>query len=86
MCRQVVRFDSKNKREDFQEQSIREAEIPPDEYYPKGYKPELISAWPTTKPLFIPAARVPRGLWLHGKPAAAAQPGPDGEAGKRPAK
>ena len=47
----------RNKREDFQEQSIRDAEIPPDEYYPKGYKPELIPAWPTDKPIFIPADR-----------------------------
>ena len=37
----------RNKRQDFQEQSIRDAEIPPDEYYPKGYKPELIPFWPT---------------------------------------
>lgn len=67
----------RNKREDFQEQSIRDAEISPDEYYPKGYKPELIPAWPTGKPIFIPADKVPPGLWLHGKPAAGAQPGPD---------
>ena len=37
----------RNKRQDFQEQSIRDAEIPPDDYYPKGYKPELIPFWPT---------------------------------------
>ena len=66
----------RNKRPDFQEQSIRDAEIPPDEYYPKGYKPELIPFWPTDKPIFIPAAQVPPGLWLKGKPAAAAQPAP----------
>lgn len=61
-------------------QSIHDAEIPPDEYYPKGYKPELIPAWPTGKLIFIPADQVPPGLWLHGKPAAAAQPAPAGEA------
>ena len=64
----------RNLRPDFQEQSIRDAEIPPDEYYPPGYKPELIPFWPTTKPIFIPAAQVPPGLWLGGKPAAATQP------------
>ena len=56
----------RNKRQDFQEQSIRDAEIPPDDYYPKGYKPELIPFWPTSKPVFIPAEQVPRGLWLNG--------------------
>jgi hypothetical protein len=71
----------RNKREDFQEQSIRDAEIPPDDYYPKGYKPELIPFWPTDKPIFISADKVPPGLWLHGKPAAAAQPGPDAKDG-----
>ena len=74
----------RNKRQDFQEQSIRDAEIPPDEYYPKGYKPELIPFWPTSKPIFIPADQVPPGLWLNGKPAAAAQPAPAGEASKSP--
>ncbi len=66
----------RNKRPDFQEQSIRDAEIPPEEYYPKGYQPELIPFWPTDKPIFIPASQVPLGLWLNGKPAAAAQPTP----------
>ena len=64
----------RNKRQEFQEQSIRNAEISPDDYYPKGYKPELIPFWPTTKPLFIPAEQVPAGLWLVGKPAAAPKP------------
>lgn len=56
-------------RPDVQEQSIRDAEIPPDEYYPEGYQPELIQGWPTKKPIFIPKDMVPPGLWLHGKPA-----------------
>jgi hypothetical protein len=76
----------RNKRQDFQEQSIRDAEIPPDDYYPKGYKPELIPFWPTSEPIVIPAEQVPPGLWLKGKPAAAAQPAPDGEASKSPEK
>lgn len=60
----------RNKREHFQEQFIRDAEIPPEEYYPEGYKPDLIPAWPSDKAIFIPAAQVPPGLWLHGKPDA----------------
>ena len=52
----------RNRRQDFQEQSIRDAEIPPDDYYPKGYKPELIPFWPTSKPIFIPAGQ--GAAWL----------------------
>ena len=43
---------------------------------PQGLQPELIPFWPTDKAIFIPAAQVPPGLWLKGKPAAAAQPAP----------
>ena len=43
-----------NKREDIQQRSIRDAQIPPGDYYPKGYEPELIEEWPTTRPVFIP--------------------------------
>ena len=64
----------RNRRPDVQEQSIRDAQIPPDDYYPKGYKPDLLESWPTEKPIFIPKDLVPPGLWLHGKPAAAAAP------------
>jgi ribonuclease BN (tRNA processing enzyme) len=42
-------------RSDIQQQSIRDAEIPPENYYPEGYAPEPITEWPTDKPLFIPA-------------------------------
>jgi ribonuclease Z len=41
-------------RSDIQQKSIRDAEIPPADYYPEGYAPELITEWPTDKPLFIP--------------------------------
>jgi ribonuclease Z len=41
-------------RSDIQQQEIRDLEIPPSDYYPEGYKPELITEWPTAKPLFIP--------------------------------
>lgn len=62
------------KRQDIQEQSIRDAEIPPEVYYPEGYKPELIPYWPTDKDIFIPADKVPQSMWLKGKPAEATKP------------
>lgn len=51
----------KYKRSDIQQQSIRDAEIPPEKYYPEGYAPELLTEWPTEKPLFIPAEMMPGG-------------------------
>ena len=54
----------RNTRATTQQQSIRDAEIPPDSYYPKGYKPELLEDWPTEKQVFIPMDKVPPGLWL----------------------
>jgi len=56
-----------NRRQDFQEQSIRDAEIPPEAYYPPGYRREPIPFWSTGNSIFIPAAQVPPGLWLKGK-------------------
>ena len=49
----------KNRRQDIQEQSIRDAEISPDKYYPKGYQPELLTLWPSEKPIFLPENMVP---------------------------
>lgn len=46
---------AKYNRSDIQQKSIRDAEISPKKYYPKGYAPEMIDEWPTKKPLFIPA-------------------------------
>jgi ribonuclease BN (tRNA processing enzyme) len=46
---------AKYNRSDIQQQSIRDAEIPPENYYPEGYAPEPITEWPTDKPMFIPA-------------------------------
>lgn len=43
----------KYSRSDIQQQEIRDAEISPDSYYPQGYAPELITEWPTDKPIFI---------------------------------
>ncbi len=51
----------KYSRSDIQQQSIRDAEIPPEEYYPEGYAPELLTEWPTKKPIFIPAEMMPGG-------------------------
>jgi ribonuclease Z len=51
----------KYKRSDIQQQSIRDAEIPPEEYYPEGYAPDLLIEWPTEKPLFIPAEMMSGG-------------------------
>jgi ribonuclease Z len=48
-------------RSDIQQQSIRDAEIPPEKYYPEGYAPELLTEWPTKKPIFIPAEMMPGG-------------------------
>jgi hypothetical protein len=38
------------KRQEVQEQSIRDAEIPPDAYYPTSYNPDLMPDWPMDKP------------------------------------
>ncbi|MCK5313843.1 MAG: hypothetical protein KAJ53_01910 [Anaerolineales bacterium] len=35
----------RNKREGIQEQFIRDAQIPPEKYYPKGYHPVLLEEW-----------------------------------------
>jgi len=52
----------KYQREDLQAQFIRDAEIDPKAYYPDGYHPELMEHWPTDKPLFIPADKVPESM------------------------
>ena len=49
----------KYKRSDIQQQSIRDAEIPPEAYYPEGFAPERITEWPTEKPIFIPNEMMP---------------------------
>ncbi len=51
-----------HRRQDVQEQSIRDAEIPPDKYYPRGYQPELLPFWPSDKPIFLPEHMVPEGF------------------------
>ncbi len=43
-----------NKVDDIQSQWIRDNEIPPSEYFPEGYAPELIKVWPLTEPIVVP--------------------------------
>jgi ribonuclease Z len=52
---------AKYNRSDIQQESIRDAEISPKKYYPKGYAPERIEEWPTKKPLFIPVEAMNKG-------------------------
>ena len=49
-------------RKAVQNQSIRDAEIPPEKYYPPGYQPELVPWWPSDKPIFLPEAMVPEQM------------------------
>lgn len=49
-------------REDLQEQSIRDAQIDPELYYPEGYMPHLMEEWPTDKDLFLPEPLVPDSM------------------------
>ena len=50
----------RNRRKDIQDRAIRDVEITPDPYYPKGYKPDLMPDWPTDKPFQFPKPRCPR--------------------------
>ena len=55
-------------RSDVQSQDIRDAEIKPDIYYPKGYLPDLIENWPSPgKPIFIPESKVSDSMKLQKK-------------------
>ena len=49
-------------RRDVQSQFIRDAEIPPQKYYPEGYHPQLMPWWPSDKPIFLPEALVPEQM------------------------
>ena len=51
-----------NSREDIQEPFVREMEIPPEEYYPEGYHPQLLTAWPVESDLVIPEEAMPPAL------------------------
>ena len=55
-------------RSEVQSQDIRDLEINPDLYYPKGYKPDLIQDWPSPgKPVFLPESKVPEQMKMKKK-------------------
>ena len=41
-------------RVEIQEPFVRDIEIPPEEYYPDDYHPELLTVWPVDSDLVIP--------------------------------
>jgi hypothetical protein len=49
-------------REDIQEPFVRENEIDPDKYYPKGYKPQLLEEWPADDDIVAPVEALPENL------------------------
>ena len=49
-------------REEIQNQQIRDQELDPDLYYPKGYKPELLEDWPVEGDLVVPVEQMPENL------------------------
>lgn len=49
-------------REEIQEPFVREMEIPPEEYYPEGYHPELLTEWPVEGDLVVPEEGLPPAL------------------------
>ena len=67
----------KFKRRELQEDSIRDAEIKPELYYPKGRQPVLIEDWPTDKSIHLPYSLVPPNMIKRpagAAPAASAPP------------
>jgi hypothetical protein len=58
----------KNTRAEVISQDIRDAEIDPNLYYPKGYKPDLILDWPSPgKPVFLPESKVADSMKMKKK-------------------
>ena len=49
-------------RKDIQQKEIRDLEVNPDEYYPKGYKPQLLPEWPIKGDLVVPAEQMPESV------------------------
>jgi hypothetical protein len=49
-------------REAIQEPFVREKEIPPEQYYPEGYHPELLTEWPVDDDLVVPIEQLPESL------------------------
>lgn len=59
-------------REEIQEPFVREQQIDPELYYPKGYMPELLEDWPVDTDLVAPVEALPENLqqsmgaaWRH---------------------
>ena len=59
-------------REDIQEPFVREQQIDPIKYYPKGYMPHLLEEWPVADDLVVPMESLPPnlkesmgGAWRH---------------------
>lgn len=59
-------------REQIQEPFVREQQIDPELYYPKGYMPELLEDWPVDTDLVAPVEALPENLqqsmgaaWRH---------------------
>jgi hypothetical protein len=49
-------------RTKIQEPFVREQQIDPNEYYPEGYKPELLEEWPVDSTLVAPVESLPPNL------------------------
>ena len=49
-------------REDIQEPFVREQQIDPKKYYPKGYMPQLLEEWPVKGDLVAPIDSLPANL------------------------
>ena len=49
-------------RQEIQEPFVRDMEIPPEEYYPEGYQPQLLPDWPADGDLVIPLEALPDEL------------------------
>ena len=60
------------RRENIQNEAIRESEVDPADYYPEGYQPELLMEWPVGEDIVIPLETAPPSLvdsmaenWRH---------------------
>lgn len=49
-------------REKIQEPFVRDMEIDPKEYYPKGYMPKLLQHWPVPNDLVVPIDQLPAAM------------------------
>lgn len=49
-------------RTKIQEPFVREQQIDPNKFYPKGYKPQLLEEWPVDSNLVVPMENLPENL------------------------